>query len=105
MCAFVEELKEQLREVCNGSLSIIVQDGHVIQLNVQQHYNCFPISSQKKRGCASDVGEAEGDMVLNDEDFSNLLQYLEQVKYGSVMLIIEGSKVIGIEKNEKRKLK
>ncbi|MDR3258633.1 MAG: YezD family protein [Fusobacteriaceae bacterium] len=104
MCAFVEELRQQLREVCNGSVSIIVQDGHVIQLNVQQHYNCFPIPSQKGNVETSNIDDSD-DVVLNDEDFSTLLQYLEQVKYGSVILIIESSKVVGIEKNEKLKLK
>ncbi len=42
---------------------------------------------------------------ISDEDMKKLLSLLESVKFGSITLIIQGGKVVQMEKNEKMRLK
>jgi hypothetical protein len=46
----------------------------------------------------------QGNVVLSGKDFRLLIDYLQNIKFGSVTLIIREGKVVGIEKNEKIRL-
>ncbi len=41
----------------------------------------------------------------NQEEIKKVLQIIETIKYGSVTVIIQDSKIVQIEKNEKLRIK
>jgi hypothetical protein len=42
---------------------------------------------------------------ISDEEIKKILQYIESVHYGSVTIVVQGGKIVQIEKNEKIKIK
>ena len=49
--------------------------------------------------------EVRGNNTNNKEEIKKLLQIIETVSYGSVTIIIQDSKIVQIEKNEKLRIK
>ena len=47
----------------------------------------------------------EGSRSISNEDIKKLLELLENIRFGSITLVIQNNKVVQIEKNEKVRLK
>ena len=41
----------------------------------------------------------------SDGDFKKIIEYIESVHYGSVTIVVQGGKIVQIEKNEKIRIK
>lgn len=41
----------------------------------------------------------------SDEEFKKIIKYIESVHYGSITIVVQGGKIVQIEKNEKIRIK
>jgi hypothetical protein len=89
---FESKLKKLLADAKTGAVTISRQDGRTLHLTI----------TETRDGLRLDGG-VRG-VAVTEEDFSGLLQYVESVKYGTVVIKIQEGKITGIEKNEKIKL-
>ena len=78
-------LKEKVREVKNGSVSIVMQDGTAVQLNAIEY--------------------AGMEDIISEENFRLLLEYMRDIKYGNITLLIQDGRAVQIEKSEKIRIK
>jgi hypothetical protein len=96
--AFVECLRKLLAKICDGSISITKQNGHVVYINFSE--TDVNLQDSTVRGTA----KASDGASVSDEYFKLLLKYLECVKFGTVTLRIRSSQIVGVDKSEKVKL-
>ncbi|MFU0827522.1 MAG: DUF2292 domain-containing protein [Lachnoclostridium sp.] len=43
--------------------------------------------------------------TVNEKDIQKIIEFVENIQFGSVMLIIQDGKIVQIEKNEKVRIK
>jgi hypothetical protein len=53
----------------------------------------------------NEISEKGAGAVLSGENYRLLLEYIESVRYGSVLILIQDGKIMQIEKNEKIRLR
>ena len=41
----------------------------------------------------------------SDEEFKKIIKYIESVHYGSITIVVQGGKIVQIEKSEKIRIK
>jgi hypothetical protein len=51
------------------------------------------------------TSEMKFDAILSEENYRLLLEYIESIRYGSVLILIQDGKIMQIEKNEKIRLR
>jgi hypothetical protein len=89
---FESKLKKLLADAKNGAVTISRQDGRTLHLTI----------TETRDGLRLDGGTRG--VAVTEEEFLRLLQYVESVKYGTVVVKIQDGRITGVEKNEKIKL-
>jgi hypothetical protein len=57
------------------------------------------------RGKQNEISERASGAIPSEENYRLLLEYIESVRYGSVLILIQDGKIMQIEKNEKIRLR
>jgi hypothetical protein len=53
----------------------------------------------------NEISESRANAILSEENYRLLLEYIESIHYGSVLILIQDGKIVQIEKNEKIRLR
>ncbi|MDR2295859.1 MAG: YezD family protein [Clostridiales Family XIII bacterium] len=53
----------------------------------------------------NEISKRPSGAVLSEENYRLLSEYIESVRYGSVLILIQDGKIMQIEKNEKIRLR
>ncbi|MDR3270297.1 MAG: YezD family protein [Peptococcaceae bacterium] len=85
-------LEKVLVTAKDGAITISNQDGRTLHLTI----------TETRADLRAPSGS--GGVILAEDEFANLIEFIEGVAYGTVIVKIHQRKIIGVEKNEKFKL-
>jgi hypothetical protein len=89
---FNEKLKETLRNAKDGAVMVSIQDGKQLHLTITEKYTEL---TRQVDG---------GKVTISNDEFNYLIQFIQSVRFGTVIVKIQNSKISEVEKNEKFKL-
>lgn len=96
---FAKLLRKLLSRQKDGAIIISKQDGKVLHLTLNETHADL-------RGCTEQASQGAGEKTvtrISDGELKTLLKFIACVKYGTVIVKIQNSKIAGVEKNEKIK--
>ncbi|MDR1629508.1 MAG: YezD family protein [Oscillospiraceae bacterium] len=94
---FARFVREQLSQSSDGAITVSKQAGKVSHLTLTQ-------SRASPRKTQEDTGQRKNGVLISDEELLDILADIDSVEYGTVILRLQNSKIIGVEKNESIKL-
>ncbi|MDR0570380.1 MAG: YezD family protein [Clostridiales Family XIII bacterium] len=93
---FAEIIRERLRQTKDGAITISKQNGKVMHLTLTESQE--NLKGYRKR--AADKATAGGGLSVANEELEDIVALVDSVRYGTVVLRLKGSRIVGVEKNE-----
>lgn len=98
-----EVISRQLVKINYGTLSIVVQDNKVLQMNIDESYDFNEEEkklNEKEKNSVVDYKRV-GEKNITDEIIGQIIKVINSIQYGHLAVNVKNGKIIQYEKTEK----
>ncbi|MDR3565797.1 MAG: YezD family protein [Negativicutes bacterium] len=93
-------VEAEIQKICHGTVSLIVQDGRLIQLDKAEKIRLNPRELAQKTGVCLAAGQDAKSQSLRIP----LAAALKGVRFGQVVVVLKDGNVVQIERVEKQRV-
>lgn len=98
------EIHRGITSIENGFITLVVQDGTVIQINLQENYSGISHIKEREKSMVQVIKKYDNVSEMGEDDVYRIMKLAQSIKFGSVTVIINDKNIVQVEKNEKCRL-